>query len=112
MHGASRSRRPATGGVFVAIAPDHPTDQAVLQEHAKRVFLKLLREFQAQGRDVNASSGKSYAPVIFERDGRAEGLKKKSLEDAMSALFAEKHIRVDEFGPQSRRRKRIVEVAP
>jgi RecA-family ATPase len=99
-------------GVFVPRAAETLADRAGRLEHTRRVFLKLLRELSAEGRDVNATSGKTYAPLIFERDPRAEGLKKKAMEEAMSSLFAEKRIRVDEFGPPSRRRRRIVEVEP
>lgn len=91
----------AGGSTFTAYAA---------QENAERVFLEMLAAYEAEGRNV-AAAGPTYAPTLFAKDTRADGLNRRGLADAMNRLFKAKRIRVEEFGPASRRRSRIVAVA-
>jgi RecA-family ATPase len=99
-------------GVFVTearVAADGP-ERAAASDKAKRVFIKLLRIYTENGRDVNEASGKTYAPLSFSRDPGAEGVTKRAFQAAMDDLFTEGRLRVEKFGPPSKPRKRIVEV--
>lgn len=77
------------------------------QAHADRVFLDLLAAYEAEGRNVSPTPSANYAPVIFAKDGRSEGIGKIGLAKAMNRLFEEKRIRVVEYGPASKRRSRL-----
>lgn len=54
---------------------------------AERVFLKLLKMYADQGREVNPNAGPNYAPSQFCNHPEAEGCSKKSLKDAMERLL-------------------------
>ncbi|WP_187182219.1 AAA family ATPase [Rhizobium sp. WL3] len=84
---------------FVAMAAQNATD---------RLFLDLLAQLSAQGRDVSDTRGANYAPSIFTKDPRANGTTSKGFEGAMMRLFAEGKIRIEMKGPPSKRRKSIV----
>ncbi len=76
---------------------------------AERVFLAMLDAYQAEGRNVNASGGRTYAPTVFAADkARSEGVSQRAFTDAMNRLFEAGRIRSEEHGPQSKRRSRIV----
>ena len=96
-----------------AFVPDNGKDSFAMmasQAKADRVFLDLLRAYDDEGRHVSASPSANYAPSVFAKDPRAEGVSKKSFCDAMNRLFDARRIRVEEFGRASRRITRIVEV--
>jgi RecA-family ATPase len=97
-------------GVFEADAPETEAERTEASDKAKRVFLKLLRAFAEEGRDVHSASGRGFAPAGFAEDPRSERVTKRAFREAMAALFAEGRLRVEEFGSPSRRRRRIVEV--
>ncbi|MDB5541653.1 MAG: ATPase [Devosia sp.] len=80
------------------------------QGGADRVFLELLAAFGAEGRHVSANPSPSYAPAMFARDPRAEGINRRGFRDAMSRLFAARRIKVEMTGPPSRPRSRLVVV--
>lgn len=90
-------------GVFSPVQSETGLDRMAAQNRAQRVFLKLLDEFNAEGRRVRHTTGDGFAPTTFARSGRAEGLGRNPLRDAMEALFAAGAIRVAEEGPPSRR---------
>lgn len=96
--------RPAGGSVS-------SIDRAAADTRAERVFLELLREFAAQGRDVSSKFGHGYAPTMMADDPHAEGIRKEGFKRAMARLFASGKIVVEEIGPPSRRRQRIIEKA-
>jgi RecA-family ATPase len=88
---------PSSGGGFVPIAA---------KDRADSIFLQLLAAYEAENRNV-AAVGPTFAPTVFAKDARAEGLNKRALIDAMNRLFAAKRIEIVEFGSPSHRRKRI-----
>ena len=74
------------------------------------VFLDLLRTFTEQGREVSAARGSKYAPrILAEHPGaEAKGVRQKDLQKAMERLLGSGEIRVETYGPQSRREQRLV----
>ncbi|QIE42930.1 AAA family ATPase [Rhodobacteraceae bacterium SC52] len=90
-------------GVFVADEAETRLDRLSRNAKAERVFLKLLDEFSAEGRRVRPSTGAGYAPHMFAKSGRAEGVGKAALHSAMEAMFAKGAIVMAEEGPPSRR---------
>lgn len=98
-----------TNGCFVPEADKSWLDQNNATMKSVRVFLELLRAYETEGRTVNANSGPNYAPSVFAKDKRSERVSKSAFAAAMSDLFANGTITQEEFGPPSRRAKRIVE---
>lgn len=96
-------------GVFEIGPGQSGLDRMAAGAKAERIFMDLLRAYGAEGRNVTATPCSTYAPSVFTRDPRAEGVTKRAFEAAMNALFARKAIRVGESGPPSRRRSRIEE---
>ena len=94
-------------GAFILDGSPGGFDKLALNAKAERVFLDLLAAFMAQGRDVSDTPGHNYAPAEFAEHG-AEGLSKDVLKSAMKRLLFGGRVRVDTFGPPSRRRKRLV----
>jgi RecA-family ATPase len=100
-------------GVYV------PVDGGTVTAEASRIraiywFKALLRRLSDQGRDVSHSAGKNYAPSIFA--GLPEATERRitsaEFKVAMEALFRLEQIKIDEHGPPSRRRSRLVLVSP
>ncbi len=70
---------------------------------AKRVFLKLLRQFTEEGRRVNHSGSSTYAPKVFADHQGAEGCNKRALKTAMDSLLSDGRVMACTDGPPSRR---------
>jgi RecA-family ATPase len=94
-------------GAFILDGNAASFDKMAADAKAERVFLELLAKFTAQGRDVCDTPGHNYAPTEFAERG-SEGLSRDVLKAAMKRLLFAKRIRVETFGPASRRRKRLV----
>ncbi len=75
---------------------------------ADNVFLSLLAQFESEDRQVSDKSGANYAPAVFAKHPNSAGTTKRALENAMNRLFETGRIRVEESGPESRRRRKIV----
>jgi RecA-family ATPase len=75
---------------------------------AENVFLDLLAHYEREGRNVSPNPSNSYAPSVFAKDDRRDGLSKTVLEGAMNRLFSAGTIRAEDFGRPSRPAKRIV----
>jgi RecA-family ATPase len=97
-------------GGYVAEGGDNELtrDRIALQARAERTFLTLLSAYSAESRHVRHTTGHSYAPAVFAKDPRAEGLGRQALQAAMNRLFVEKAITSESYGPPSRRYQRIV----
>jgi RecA-family ATPase len=93
-------------GAFILDGDAGGFDKLAADTKAERVFLDLLVKFTAQGRDVCDTPGHNYAPAEFAEQG-SEGLSRDVLKAAMKRLLFAKRIRVETFGPPSRRRKRV-----
>lgn len=90
-------------GVFSTEAKETGLDRIAASAKAKRVFIQLLALYSDQGRRVNASSGKSYAPAAFAAHPASEGCTKRAFFAAMEALLANGEIVNVTEGPPSRR---------
>lgn len=90
-------------GVFVAEAQPTGLDALAAGAKGERVFLKLLEAYAAQGRRVNASGGKTYAPKEFAEHPESEGVTKRAFKAAMDRLLGEGKVRICQEGPPSRR---------
>lgn len=77
-------------------------------DHAEEVFLRMLRTYLAEKRDVSHNPSRTFAPAVFAKDHRAEGLKSATLKQAMDRLFEKGKIAVHVGGSPSRPRHRIV----
>jgi RecA-family ATPase len=100
-------------GVFVASQPAHAPSGLTLaaaRQIADQVFLDLLTTYEAENRPVSPNSSVTYAPVVFAKDPRSQGIGKPGLTDAMNRLFASHRIEVVVTGPPSRQRQRVVVV--
>ena len=74
-----------------------------IMDKAKRVFVVLLRQFNANGLKVNASAGPNYAPKVFAEHPDSEGVQKGAFKSAMHQLMSEGAIRNEQSGPPSKR---------
>lgn len=96
-------------GAFVAGVQEESGGRRDMGAKAERVFLKLLRLLESQGRHVSHKPSSAYAPTVFEKHPDAEGVRKRAFQAAMESLFSRGEIEVGEDGPQSRRRFFIME---
>jgi RecA-family ATPase len=95
-------------GVFVTgQATANSFSVIAAQAHAERIFLDLVASYEGEGRTVSATPSANYAPLIFSKDPRSDGIGKAGLAAAMNRLFNDKRITTEEYGPPSRRRNRI-----
>jgi RecA-family ATPase len=101
-------------GVFVPEPKAGSFEREAANKKAEELFLTLLRRFAANGRNVTNKPGTSYAPTVFadEPEGKEAKVSKAALAEAMKQLFASTKIHLDEYGPPSKRRTRLVEVTP
>ena len=74
---------------------------------AERVFLRLLRAVERQGRTVSPNRSSSYAPTVFATMPEAEGIKKTTFVTAMESLLSQGRIEVVTEGPASKRRTHL-----
>lgn len=83
-------------------------DRVSAQAAADRTFLTLVAQYQAEGRTVSDKPGANYAPSVFAKDPRANGIGKAGLTTCMNRAFAEGRVRVQVTGPESRPLRTIV----
>jgi RecA-family ATPase len=96
-----------TDGHFVAWS-SNAGQGSVAQKEADETFLKLLAKLNTQNMHVSPYPSPSYAPTILARQPGSKGIGKAALETAMHRLLDRKMIRVEEYGPPSKRRHRLV----
>ncbi|MER8688751.1 AAA family ATPase [Mesorhizobium sp. M1136] len=98
------------GGEFVAQRDGTLSglDQQARERMVEERFLALLKQFELQGRNVSSATSATYAPALFAAsDGK---IGKGQFRAAMERLFAARKIKVEQFGPPSKKRQRIVEL--
>lgn len=98
-------------GLFL---PEQAGDTLEKKENERKVderFTSLLRRFNEGNRHVGMRPGTSYAPALFAKDAEAKEAKigRKAFEAAMFRLWTKKQIRIEEYGPPSRKSQRLVE---
>jgi RecA-family ATPase len=95
-------------GRFTLDGPAGGFDKLAADAKADSIFLDLVAQFEREGREVSPSPSASFAPAVFASHPSAQGLTKKALHTAMDRLLAASRIKVDSYGPPSRRRSRII----
>jgi RecA-family ATPase len=95
-------------GRFVRETPSTGLAKLAADANADRIFLDLLEQFTAEGRNVCANPGTTYAPRVFAVHANSKGVSVKALTGAMDRLMADKKIKVEMFGPPSRQRSKLV----
>lgn len=95
-------------GCFVRETPAGGFDKLVADAKTERVFLDLLASHLSQDRDVSPKKSNTYAPSVFEKHPKAEGVSKRAFAVAMESLLAVKRIAVEAIGPPSRRYTRLI----
>jgi hypothetical protein len=75
---------------------------------ADDVFLTLLKRVTAQGRNVSAARGPTYAPAVFAAEPDNHDIKNRIFDAAMRRLLNANRIRIETSGPPSRRRSTLV----
>ena len=97
-------------GLFIAEGQEKSDrfSRAAAQNIADEVFLVLLDRLEGQGRTVSDSTGRGYAPTIFDSEPDNRGINREGFKAVMARLFAGGLIRVEMEGPPSRQRRRIV----
>jgi RecA-family ATPase len=88
----------------VASAPH----RAAEERKAEDAFLRLLVERNTQGRWVTPNKASGYAPKELAAMPTAAGFTAAALANAMERLLANHVIVVEEFGPPSKRRQRLI----
>jgi RecA-family ATPase len=95
-------------GVFVPVS-SIPTAATMAAEAAvDEVFLKCLDIKTAQQISVGPSTGKNYAPAVFEKMAEAGGYKAKAFALAMERLLSAGRIIGKKEGPPSKQRTILV----
>lgn len=95
-------------GAFVADDGIAIGDTEFVARRHDDVFMALLRKFAAQGQNVSANTGPTYAPSKFASQPEAKGIKRKQLADAMQRLLDGGQIRMVTDGPASRQRSKLM----
>jgi RecA-family ATPase len=96
-------------GMFLPVPGMASLDRLAQQARAQQVFIDLLKRYTLENRNVAASPGRSYAPVLFagEDEAKKAHLKKSDLKDAMKQLFKDQRIWNEPYGVPSRRFYRV-----
>ena len=85
-------------GVFVVRTQPTGLDTQAAGAKGERVFLKLLNAYTAQGRRVNASDGKTYAPNKFAEHPESKGVTKREFRAAMNRLLDKGKVGISREG--------------
>jgi RecA-family ATPase len=95
-------------GLFVPVLGATGLDKMAADAKADDVFLALLKRFNAQGRNVSAQKGPTYAPAMFAAEPDNQGIKNKTFDAAMRRLLNTDRIKIETFGPPSKPRSKLV----
>jgi len=74
-------------GRFRNIGPATEVDRIMEEKRAEAVFVRLLRLVNAQGMNVSANPGPTYAPSKFAKRDDSEGVTKEQFQKAMERLL-------------------------
>jgi RecA-family ATPase len=97
-------------GVFVPEPKLGSFEQMASDRRADELFLKLLADYDKQGRYVSHKRSPTFAPAMFAKEPEAQAAKvtKVALEAAMNRLFTNGKIKAQDYGKPSRPYSRIV----
>lgn len=98
-------------GVYVVEPRKGMLERLAVEAELDHLFIKLLRRFTAQGRNVSDKKSPTHAPTLFAEEPEAKAAKatKRDFAEAMARLFAAGKLEVVTVGSASRMRSRIVE---
>jgi RecA-family ATPase len=85
-------------GIFVPKGSQSAPHQAAAEASLDEAFMRCLDAATAQGRTVSDSTGRNYAPALFEKMTEAKGTKKRAFELAMERLFTASKIKIQTEG--------------
>jgi hypothetical protein len=78
-------------------------ERVAQEQQDDEAFLKMHAHLESQGRHVSDKpAANNYAPKIFSKDPRANGVRSERFAAAMNRLFAANKIYVECYGPPSR----------
>jgi RecA-family ATPase len=99
-------------GVYVPEPRAGSLEKRAAEAELDHLFIKLLRRFTEQGRNVSDRPSVSYAPARFAEhpEAKARKITKADFAEAMTRLFAADKIKIATEGPPSHPRNKIVEV--
>jgi hypothetical protein len=100
-------------GVYVLPERQSDYEEEAANKRIDELLLKLLGDFDKQGRNVSHKLGPTYAPALFAKAQDAVDAKifSKQFAESMERLFKANRIRTIEEGPKSKQRSRIVMVS-
>jgi len=99
-----------TKGAFEPVGANAASGEDITAK-TERVFLKLLKVYNANGQRVNKNGGPNYAPTVFAQDADAEGVRKEAFAKAMKDLLTAKKIETGTERVSGRNRHYLVEVS-
>ena len=109
-----KANRAAAGSKIVVrwrdggfVRENQASDSRNINHDADRVFMTLLAQYEREERFVSDRPSAAYAPAVFAKHPKAEGMNKSVFQKAMDRLFDARKIRVEEVGPASKRRRKI-----
>jgi len=112
-----KANRAATGGKIIVrwsdggfVRENQAADSRNVNHDADRVFMTLLAQLEREERFVSDRPSPSYAPAVFAKHPKAEGMNKNVFQKAMDRLFEARKIKIEEVGPVSKRRRKIATV--
>ena len=94
-------------GVFVPESAPSTTQRAATEASIDDAFLRCLDAATACGRTVSDSTGRNYAPAMFEKMPEAAGFNKRALALAMERLFSTRRIRSETEGKGRHAKKHL-----
>ena len=99
-----------TAGRFVLEGGIRPQlSKTEIEESAEKTFMGLIDRFEKEGRQVaHAGTANNYAPKVFADHPDAKGMAKAHFAKAMNRLFAQGKIEIEEYGPPSKRRNKLI----
>jgi RecA-family ATPase len=92
-------------GLFLPEAGVSDLDKLAREAKVDEMFLTLLKQFTAQGRNVShLESAHTYAPRAFakEADAKKGGVRQVEMENALRRLFDANKVHVETYGKPSR----------
>ena len=96
-----------SAGAFVLEEGGVSTKPKLAASAVDETFMRLLVEYNAQGRPLSDLGGRNYAPALFAHDPERGGATKVAFASAMTRLFKAGRIAVTESGPPTRRRREL-----
>jgi RecA-family ATPase len=89
-------------GLFLPVPGVGSLEKMAQNHEDDELFLTMLDQFDQQGRRVSDKpTAPNYAPTMFSKDPRVNGIRKDRLAAAMNRLFATNQIHVATYGKPS-----------